>query len=274
MPDRVEWELAGVTDLNGELDRPLKSGHVLWIPEEIELEGDEIVWRFLPAKQRAPGHGLLGQFLELSHPDAPLAGFLRFARRWGIFGLCEHGQPPGHRTSPRTVPCLWCHHDQLRYWEPISRWRAIAAQARSMLNIAAAIHQGKTGQAEDWKVVGWRFPEDPWTGIEHARHELALAVQNWLDLGRVHLSFQWDRSGWSTSVSAQTVPGLYGALGCQLMLAIARTAWAICSECGLSYTPPRRPDPNRDNFCPRCGRKTAVRRASMRYRQRKRKETP
>jgi hypothetical protein len=73
------------------------------VPTRIVLDGDCLRYRWTPGKERpgitadgliGPAPGLLEDFLRLG--DASASQVLRYARRWGVLGLCEHDFPAQH----------------------------------------------------------------------------------------------------------------------------------------------------------------------------------
>src|SRR5262245_41043243 len=87
---RIEMDLAGMTDVDGQIGRILVPGKLM-VPAHAEIRDEKIFWyadldlsaslpRFVPASR-----GLLEDFISL-RIEEPL-GVLRFVRRWGAFGF-------------------------------------------------------------------------------------------------------------------------------------------------------------------------------------------
>src|SRR4051812_42160820 len=99
--DEQEWELAGLTNENGELERPFSTAPLL-ITSQIRLDEAEegIIYGAHNhyggyRAQRVPvGGNLLKRFVRLD--GQPPAEFLNYAASWGVLGLCEHGIPGSH----------------------------------------------------------------------------------------------------------------------------------------------------------------------------------
>jgi len=92
--------------------------------------------------------------------------------------------------------------------------------------------------------------------VEHiafARSRLAGVVDSWLLLGAVRATLRWDAE---RPEIAQRSTGLFGAIGMQLMLAIASRGLASCANCGRGFAPSRRPNLHRRTWCsrPECRR--------------------
>jgi hypothetical protein len=103
------WELHGVTDEFGRLDRAITSG-LLCVPGEVELKRDRLVWFHgggkeldsppfftKPPKLVAAGDGLLRDFVSLSIGSSDT--ILKFAQKWGLLGICRHDLPRTHRSD-------------------------------------------------------------------------------------------------------------------------------------------------------------------------------
>ena len=65
----------------------------------------------------------------------------------------------------------------------------------------------------------------------------------------------WSQDRWSIEFAGRGViaNGLFGALVCQLMLAVTGTDGIdICAACGQAYVDSRRPNRAHRNYCRRC----------------------
>ena len=88
----ADWDLGGLTDINGNLGKPVPSGQVL-VPGKIELEGDAIRWELGgPARLQEVSRSTLNEFVKLWQSDS--AAILRFAKRWGVLAI----QPIGRKN--------------------------------------------------------------------------------------------------------------------------------------------------------------------------------
>jgi hypothetical protein len=239
----------------------------------IQTNGPSIAWRGGSVREVAPGGPLLDQFVQLR--EAPDEELLKFARRWGTLGLCEHGLP---RFHPRHG---WCDGLRLRshtrsgagvFIEPLAGWRQVADAFRSTLNLGAEINQGRLGSEDDWKraMPNATFEKPPKT--DAARALLMVVVNGWLSSADVRPEFGWGNGEWQIRLKASDGPtGLSGHLALGLALAVAKKdGLVICSSCHGSYMPNRRPNPHRRNYCPKCGCRAAWRDAARARRQRSR----
>src|SRR5688572_23190444 len=81
------------------------SGERLLVPGTVALTGDGYVaWhdeRSSPPKTATPPRDLLEQFVALhTEPDTAIQ---RFASKWGLLGICDHGIPRTHHL-PMLMP--------------------------------------------------------------------------------------------------------------------------------------------------------------------------
>lgn len=196
-----------------------------------------------------------------------------FAKEWGVLGICKHLKPASHRTLCDAIRV------GKNYWEPCLAWVRWSTQARSILNIAAELNQGRLGKSEDWAHLDPR--QDPLfnkpkavtafrTGLDGARASLALIVNvEWVEMSAVRFSIHPTEQGWTVGLFNETVFGLFGALGAYLMLTISGSLGiTYCSNCGELYSPLRAPRSDRYNFCVDCGKKAKNRFAVRRFRAR------
>jgi len=233
-------------------------------PAYVRLDGDRLVWSwFDPADAakrptEADPKGMLDGFIKIRDG----AGVLRFARRYGVLGICEHGLPASHNPPGQCYPLGW---DGLGACEPVDRWLHFAGQARAMVAIAAHLRQDKPGTADDWRAVFAAYPREQIDAlcerlaqlVDTGRFYLRHVLHEWLTWGDVRPTLHWPIDEEAPSLSF--TGGTFGLLGVQLLFAIAAAhQLAICSGCGTPYlrNKPRR---KRRNFCENCGEKVASR---------------
>lgn len=286
------YELSGWFDEDGDSDRPYQ-GRQFRAPVVLGNEGDELVWRWedkvksTPLRREAQGFGLLVEFMNLA--DAPVETVLAFARKWGVLEICKHGLPSTH--SPRHADISygrWCfpfdYTDTKHFYEPISYWHFYARQMRALLNIALRLKQGVPGLVEDWKVAHLLgldqkseveilgedlFAELYGSNVKDDRVFVLRMLDYWLSIGHVRPRLVWDDDKCSVSFDNT----LFGMLAMQLMLEISSSGGiGFCHGCGKSYAPKRRrPKVGQRNYCPKCGRRAALRDAQAALRARRRK---
>ena len=276
-------------------DRPMQSGR-LFVPQKIQVDGDSLTWSWVPpwvpqgdekrVTYRQAKPGMLADFIRLH--DANDETILAYARKWGMLGLCEHGLPCSHNqgtSGPSCLPMLVTplprqKGSTFRLMEPLAAWRIWSRKAQSFINIGARLNQGKLPRVEDWQMLkdlrdsglGETEHEPFMETVSNARAELAYELDGWISIGQVRPRISWRNDKACFSLDAvSSGPNLFGLLALNIAVAIAsgdgEKGLAVCSACGDSYIPTRRPDPNRRNYCERCGLKAAQRVASRKYRQ-------
>jgi hypothetical protein len=242
-----------------------------------------------------PSKGMLEDFVVLA--DADENKYLEYACKWGLLDLCkEHHMITNHNYTCEPIipyrmsvfgttdkPAKEHRKKLLAEGEPISAWRYYARFAKALLAIAAKLHEGEPGSDEDWETL--HFDEAGFLGWNHAErrreknfsdidHEKSLIVDGvntyWLGSGSVQPRIYWKASRPTITFECPKPYGkLFGNLAIQLMMAISQLdSVAICSACGQSYEPRRRPKNNQRRYCPDC-KKVAQRDASADYRRRK-----
>jgi hypothetical protein len=288
-----EW--VGLTDEQANLSKPLATRGWL-LPKSVEMRGKRLFYDLIsfPPRIVRPGPSVLGEFVQLA--DGEGERIVRFAKEWGVLRLCKHGLPSPHEalggakpwtqrvdcfpgrvrrgsiaTVGQRIPLFWL-------WEPIEAWQLLARRARALLNLTSEVRGGRTGSDEDWKFLTG-FPiqrlgqdpsfrdieRDPWVYI-------ADNLNYWFGLRPVVLNFSLDQGRLKIGNLAES---LFAYLQMQLAFAVGQGAGlCFCSGCSTFYSPPRRPNPNRRNYCGECGRKAATRDASARYRRKSKSVEP
>jgi len=242
------------------------------IPASLRLEGDRLIWLFRdqakPDAQPlfADPKGALDAFRDIRDGE----GVLRFARRYGVLGLCEHGLPVSHNPPP--VPaqeeessrmCYPLGWGSGMYWEPIERWLHFVRVAMALVRIAARLHAETASDPGDWvtlyedthrpelrDVAYWatvvRNSEDSW-------RLLTWAVDDWLRLARLRLTLVWEKPRPILAYQASTT---FGVIAIQLAAAASQSnSVAVCSGCGKPYSRTKRqPAVGKRNWCDECKR--------------------
>jgi hypothetical protein len=242
--------------------------------------------------------GALARFARLRTGE----DVLRFAQRYGVLGLCQHGMPETHNPRPLSVPLLgliqspslwkpvevgterepsfviedrgerpWC--EAIRC-EPVEVWLFWSRMSSAMLNVAASLRRNVPTKQADWEVIITEETDErsllidsilarPWI----ARIYLQEAVNRWLHLGNVRLSMSWSIN--SENPSLEIEAETFGLLGVQLLTAVTGAqSLSLCDGCDRPYVREgRRPQTGRANYCPDC-RKSKV---PERERQRRRR---
>ena len=232
---------------------------------------------------RTANRSLLESFTRL-RSDSDGSRVLAFAQKFGVLELCSrHDLPMSHwparlrrfagdegRCRPVGGPLA----EEAQWREPIRRWRELADEADAILRIGYQVASPRPRPApfELWERVDtstWlsfdlvRGGTSPVTQTEimpinggakaavgAQRRLLALIISGWLRVGDVRLSMSWE--GQQPSLP-QGGHSLFGAVAMQMAVAVTgRDALAVCSHCGLRYSPKRQPDPDKPHYCPAC----------------------
>lgn len=268
------------------------------------------------------GSRWLAEFVALA--DATPRTILGFAQRFGPLGLCwDHSLPllhesgcalPEMRLTPETVrrvqkllrsdPQLAAlqRNDPtkffyaigardpslvlggIRFLERLSGWRLFSRWVRSLLQLAAEIKAGGSGEVRHWRVVFRRNPEpgedrlrllisaiNVMMSMAQPTPMLSLSAKGELNLSFVNAAWVRESTDGRQFIGISTQPLLTGALFSAIVAATASTvatgrSLIRCSECKVLYTPKRAPVLGKLNFCPSC---SAGGRASRRLSKRR-----
>jgi len=222
-------------------------------------------------RELVPPPDLLARFIGLRDQDAKRFG--EFAKKYGGLALChDYGLPASHYfdCQPATR-------------ESVNRWRDLSMQAYTILRVRDLLNRGDEVLPTDWQTalgvaadsggtISWANQARRRTSFTRfGQRELAACVQGWLNVVQIGPRVTWDGKSSTYQLRlkpSESGPNLFAHLALQLMQAVANVdRLAICSGCGNSYTPTRRPNENRLNFCQSCGRRAAVRLAMRRKRK-------
>ena len=235
-----------------------------WVrPPDIRLEETRICYEELNDGAiwvKNPGMKLLADFAALG--TAPPEAFLKFARRWGVLGLCQHqadGSPPlvmGHEWHPRlgTEGCRQSRAGPLEYW------RHYARVLRHLLDTGASLRERHglrpRSKRADEKVR--LFLRDcAWVTRYFGCLRPVLVVEDFRFEVKLCGSF--------------LATGLPAALTSQLLYTVASSVGlATCAGCGELFPPRRRPPPGQRAYCTKCGIRVAWREAQQRRREKAR----
>lgn len=275
IPDDFDWVDLNFSDVEG-VDRRV-AGPGWEIPARITAEPGYLVFSIEPGKKVHPKRGMLTGFVELAEiTETP--HLLKYAQHWGPLGLCkEHLRPYTHlrsRVCQRDyVAPLGGYEDgtieavlepPIEFREPVSAWINHAQRARAILNMCARIGTGERPRKEDLEMLG--LPGAPPRSGKIADEFL----NRWLDGCQVQPICQFHTQQQRLRIDLKAWPPLFGALGIQMIFAASRTeGFAICSACGRSFLPSRRPNPNRRTYCEQCRNRARWRDADRDRRRRK-----
>jgi hypothetical protein len=280
MTEPEQWEWVRLGDEEGRIDR-LSAVPAWSAPAGVELDGQSLLF-YYPVRTRAHGSralqfrriragaSLLTEFLKLDR--APAERILAYARQHGPLGFCQHGDP-SHCLLPRGCSPEICTIATGRpaVREDIQWWRSLAGHARALLNLAAQLSKTRVNDL----ALAQLNPELLFSAVRlrAARRDPApfvvYGVELWLRYFQVRPRTTYNSRGKRIEVKISGFPPLPGALAMQIMLVVAGSRGiAICSGCGGLFSPPRRPNPNRNAYCGRCGVRAAWREAQTRHRER------
>ena len=277
-------------DIGGTLF-PLTEPHV---PGAISIKGSDLVYHwsdpFVVHETNEPisvadTKGALAAFIKVGEePDR----VLRFARKYGVLGLCEHGKPVNH-NPPSEDGSGGCNPagDLLSgRFESLERWFHFVRQARTLIDIAATLRTGSIPPKERWETIfedsiakgtytPWVTEPVPslnklWFGLAtdatpkrdpeqyaQARNWLAVAmvVNEWMRMGAVRPWMTYSESG----VDLRMLSNTFGALAMQLAAAVSSLhGIAKCSGCGQAYPRKAAIQRGRRNFCGNCGKRESA----------------
>ncbi len=210
-----------------------------------------------------PDRDALQEFATLWQEGKSDTDILDFAEDYGVLGVFE----------PKDAAILV-------YQEPCDGWRTYSRQAQAIMNTAARLLKGETGEAEDWSVLrehlkhhGFMRPKDKLTW---ERLLLGHVLNGWLEIGDVRPQFEWDTESnrWQMALRGSGRMGCFGVLSLHLALVAAGVdGFAICAGCRTSYIPKRQPKAGCDNYCEKCRENgVALRVAKRASRERQRME--
>ena len=207
-----------------------------------------------------PGSAVLDEFIRLGDPSVSDERIRRFAEDWGQLRFCTHAKINGQHGDGRTCPDRSTMLELVQMAdgssanierEPVSWWRAYAANMRGILSVAADVFSPnpREGTERDWSAIK-AVPGDPpehWgppgvhaTHIGTQRHMLAECVNNWLRFGdlRPRLFQRAADVRPFLSVAYGTLPS---ALAWLLTAAITQSNIRRCPNCGQPFVPPEQP---------------------------------
>jgi hypothetical protein len=301
---RAAWDLAGFTDDESRLGKPVPTGDLL-VPNTIALDSEKRSLLWVPKdglRRVQPTRRTLNDFVRLW--DAPPAAILRYARAWGVLHVDDQGTPGVKAyTVPRGDPSERVQLLELRRSEPLDAWRYFSRRACAVFNIAASLKiaagnkrdnprlKSKRASPDDWAALDglerrigsdafrdlWRrrgilelyarvgCPYSAAWDVDKERRWLEREIMLWLEIGRP--AFAVNERSWRLEVDYNGC--LFAAIALQLALHVtgARNLF-ICSECGFPYVREKErkaPKSGQANYCLNC--KVPLRRANERLRE-------
>lgn len=268
----IHYDFVGFQDKNGDLGRPVPAGQIA-VPQRIWLEDDCIRWKMgTNPGVREVSRSMLNQFIRLTDAHS----VLRFAKNWGVLALSGNlssGSDPGGEFY------LPARERMKEGAEPVSAWQYYSRRAQALINVAAALKQGKLGDMSDWgefaaffsnrgereRVMKWvdaswdrhHFGlgitvvlfgfENREERLERAGNVVAKEVGAWLECWRrdrtdepSDFASRWMDKQQRWSLEIDYHGLLFPAIALQLALVLADAdSLYTCSGCGIPYVRPR-----------------------------------
>jgi hypothetical protein len=245
------FDLAGYSDLEGRLGRPIPTGHVL-VPGKIWLDEHEFLnWHLCPDDEKrprtyTPSPKLLNDFVKLWQAPGRI---LPFAKKYGV---------------------LWENAGHAEGREHLSAWRILSRKVSALLKIGAQLQLGDSRiDRHEWMCVQSFETRrlDRLTIPAEARAQLGLEISRaWLP--NCGFSMQWNRHRKRFELEIDYRGAMMSAVGLQLALTISNSdSLYICSGCSEPYArsrDKRSPKTGEANFCDNCGTGAALRQADKR----------
>jgi hypothetical protein len=255
---------------------PLLEGCLI-APKKVRVQDDKLL--YLRGSEERPTHpvdeNILSDFIGLRSGDVE-RNIIRFAEKYGTLQLCEHAIPlfhnreyiPYRQARPSECQEVASSIVEWDFEEPLASWRSFSLQAQALWNMAEALRRDRRVSDADLNVMGSselgraKEVEQLLSKLPHVASLsggaaaaypgflISSTLQSWLRLGAVNIHpSRWNKV-WSLTFSSGVIISTFGAIAVQLMLEIVGTPrLAICKGCAGLFTPTRRVDRNRDQFC-------------------------
>lgn len=211
-------------------------------------------------------------FLQLA--NASPEEILSFAQKWGLLGLCKHGEPaaghggrPRDTQGPRISGRLRCAEIPT---EPIKHWYRFAREFNLSLSMARRLRETTPASVDEWMQLGVVLEAGgKCRGVDEQRELLAGVVNRYLGASMVQPMATWEKRP-TLTFGCRGRTTLFAALAFQLAMAITDSRMAHCSYCHRAYKPRRRPHVNEANACPSCRDGQANSERVQRFREKRR----
>lgn len=215
------------------------------VSKTMRLNGDRLEWdRLGEHKTPLPSKDLLEDFWQLNYTDKP-TDYLRFAKRWGPLGLCEHGKPCTHKSKcrPREVKHV--------YSEPISGWQEYVKKFEAAVGVAYSNKQKEKCTPKEWHLIGG--DGDKWS-VSAQESKLAETVNTWLHDGDVRPQVKLGEKPLPYIQAGLGGYPLFGTLAWLLAEYIfSGRKLAFCFGCLRPFHPKKKaPKSGQKSWCPKC----------------------
>jgi hypothetical protein len=251
------------------------SSVMLPVPREIWLDGDTLIYTTeeTDSHRRADVMDTLREFVKLDVDGSPpdQNRVLAFAKKWGVFGICEHLQPAIHSGGCSPIPVFFNGKDC--YAEPLDFWRRMIPKIAALSRLGLAIATGRRGKKGDWGVVldpREAMPELPPTPEQEAKDKrnriprktdacerLTWEIQAMIDTASLRPQISWNRKERRFAVEHGTPMSLWPLFGWLTLRLMTETChekegvYAICPYCQNEYLRERRAKKNALHACTR-----------------------
>jgi hypothetical protein len=263
---------------------PVKSGPKATLHWEVHWSG---------VTHKTPTRAMFDSFIQLWQEPDSAQKIQHFAERWGPLAVQGDGTHLDAGKLNRVDRDVSFGLDSLEAWRYFSR------RAYAVLKIAAELQRGGRGDECEWAGLSSPqkagaekvCPQAPFGFPNWSRRELlrgarmeygeelsperlkgviAGEISEWLKRFGVSLQVIWaPQSRWQLEVSFSG--WLLSAVALQLSLAVVHAdGLYVCSACDKLYTRlGKRPNAGEKNYCPKCGRATAMANANRRQQQKR-----
>lgn len=238
------------------------------LPSKLVLESEVFHWEESIGKKQtavSPARGMLEEFMGLEKADDER--IFRYARRWGLLKVQQAriGRTDTWTSAGSDLREVAGGEVLISGVEPLSVWRHWIARFAAAIRSGARIRFSKPPERCDWEVlhqleadeddiflIRCLLQSDPvHFKKEEARFWLYSQIQRWAKFGEVSLTLDWD-----ANAILITTRSLFAGLVVQLMAAMCSSnGLAVCSECGKTYSPTRKPVPGKRSYCRTCHKK-------------------
>ena len=254
-------------------------------PIAVELEDEHLFWcyadnwaRTLEVTPRHMRH-LFADFIKLAEPENSTADdILKFARRWGVLNLCEHGLPSSHILGPafqegfNYVRCEPPQREDGMYYEPLAMWRLYARRIKALDNIITNRRRPEKVGVQDWQVVTDWLPS--LSGAKQTDEDrLALVINRVLEIADVRPLFAWRENELVFTLASISDSRLSLLTGLMIWAALNHRfsdLFTTCAACSAPVELAASQSFRRNHYCADCGMKAAWRQAGRKYRERER----
>jgi hypothetical protein len=233
----------------------------IWAPRFDRLEAGRLVHLRGSQIKRKFSQQFLTQFCGISQSRDAVVATVKFARRWGLVGLCTHGLPARHRSG--CAPS-----------DRVDGYRTFSLAVDALQRIAMELSQGRPGEDTDWELAdsilsGPDFPA--WSALQReaflsstplARDHFQTLMRRLVEISGLVPRLNWKDGAWAIDFDCEGSSNLAAILTIQLMARVGGGAMKKCRSCPQWFQPR-----GRQVYCSACGIRASWRDASARRRK-------